>query len=253
LTPNHFYGKDTSKSPLTFMESMMQLCDEPMGKHAIKAIVFDFDNVIVRQSEQCKKDAWSSVFKHGSVEMERIGEGITLFQGGKGDRFDILGHVYDLPHDTNVRLNESVLLAAGKYDAIVQSCILGIGIVGSDLHTLLSLHKSFPLYVISATPEESLHTTMRRLGELYTVDLLTLFKLALGTPKNKVENFRRVQEQSGISVDKMLMVGDGENDYSAARDVGTQFVGINTNENRVRWRDRTFSKINSISELGAQL
>lgn len=227
----------------------MQQCDTPFDATTIEAIVFDFDNVIVRGSEACKRTAWGSVFDTDSVEYKKLQEAQTLFAHGKGDRFDILGYVLDVPTGVDARFHAPVIAKARQYDEVVQKCIASLGIVTSDLEAILLLYQRFPLYIVSATPEEALRTTLLRFGEFYSVDLLNIFRLALGTPLRKSENLQKVHEHSKIPFGAMLMVGDGQNDYEASKITGTSFLGVTTNDNELLWRSSGFTKITAIDEI----
>ncbi len=227
----------------------MEQCDTPIAPNEIQAIIFDFDNVIVRGSEECKSRAWDAVFPPNSSHYQKLQEAQKLFAHGKGDRFDMIGHVLDVSTKEKLRLDTKVIRTAELYNNAVQKCITGIGIAQSDFDTLLSLKEKFPLYIISATPEEALHETLANLSKLYQVDLLKIFSLALGTPSNKVENFLKIQNHSSIPFGNMLMVGDGRNDYAAAHDVGSLFLGVTTSANEQTWSTASFTKITAIDEL----
>ncbi len=231
----------------------MQHCDRSIVEVQVETIVFDFDNVIVRASENCKRSAWESVFVPMSHEYILVKEAQEIFANGKGDRFDILGHVLQLASDENPRADKRVIALANEYDQVVQKCIVQIGIAESDLEALLLLNRHFPLYIVSATPQESLHKTLFRLSEFYSVDICNLFSLVLGTPRTKPENLEIVHGHSRLPEHLMLMVGDGLNDYSAAETTGCGFVGVRTNDNQQYWVDTTFSKITAIDELPALL
>lgn len=227
----------------------MHQSDKPIEVEAIKAIVFDFDNVIVRGSEECKTNAWSSVFAPDSIEYKRLCEGLEKFAHGKGDRYDILGYVFAIEQGQDPRLDSRVIASAHLYNEVVVQCICNIGIASSDLDTLQLLAGHYPLYIVSATPEPALVATLLRLAELYKVDLLHMFTLVLGTPNNKHENFKKIHESSLTPTSAMLMVGDGLNDYDAARQAGSWFVGVRTPANESAWKDASFNKVTAIDML----
>lgn len=219
------------------------------GREVIDVIVFDFDNVIVKGSEELKKNAWSKIFDSKSIEYERYTGAQKYFGSRQFDRFDILAHALGLSEEKNYRNHNEILRLSREYDSIVQNSILEIGIDKEDLQAIQRLSERYLLYVISATPETSLRETFKSFSQLYKLDFDQYFKLILGTPLTKIDNFVKVQNHSKSAYINMLMVGDGLNDLLSARTVGSNFVGITTTENSLLWKTENFPKINSISSL----
>jgi phosphoglycolate phosphatase-like HAD superfamily hydrolase len=80
--------------------------------------------------------------------------------------------------------------------------------------------RGIPRYVNSATPEEPLRAIVALRG------LLPRFCGVLGGPASKQANLRRICGELGIPAAEVLMVGDGDDDRRAARDLGCPFAGL---------------------------
>lgn len=209
-------------------------------------VVFDFDNVIVRGSESFKQHAWDELFDLGTVEHRRLSEARTLFADGKGNRYDMLCHVYE----TNDREDDRVETAAERFDDIVRSKIRITGIHPDDRRALIEISKHVHLHIVSNTPEAALRGNVVFFESEYP-EIKGVFDLVLGTPTKKPENLGIIREREGCSFNAITMIGDGENDRLAAETVSCNFIGITTVENKERWRDAPFEKVSTISHLKA--
>jgi len=75
-------------------------------------------------------------------------------------------------------------------------------------------------YVNSATPEAPLRAIVKRRA------LSACFRGVLGGPASKLENLGRIGADAGAGPGEILMVGDGEEDRSAAEAFGCHFAGV---------------------------
>ncbi len=193
----------------------------------IKAIVFDFDNVIVRSSEKIKKDAWGDIFKKDNEKIA-LKRALKEFGYGKGDRTDIIGCVVSgVEVENNKNLVDQYVQLYGK---IVSDKILEKGIHKDDLDAIDVLSKEYSLFVNSATPEKELIKLCNRLG------INPFFKGIYGRPNNKVENLTRVAEFVKCKSSELVFVGDGRGDMSAAQNFGCLFIGVESLDNS--WSDK---------------
>ncbi len=192
---------------------------EPNNRLKIKAIVFDFDNVIVRGSEKIKKDAWSDIFKK-DTEKITLKRALKEFGHGMGDRADIIRFVIsEVGFKNKKKLVEQYVQLYGK---IVSDQILEKGIHKDDLDAIDVLSKEYSLFVNSATPEKELIKLCNSLG------IYHFFNGIYGRPNNKVENLTRVAESVKCKSFELVFVGDGRGDMLAAQNFGCFFIGVDS-------------------------
>lgn len=211
-----------------------------------KAIVFDFDGVLVRRSEFFKHEAWEELFKTDVECWNYFEEAEKKYgQGRGGDRFDIIREVLTKKHpaDTHGVVETRVQEIAQRFDEIVQRKIMKAKVDPADVATLERLSKKYALYVNSATPKDVLEITIASLG------LSHLFKGVLGRPLTKSENFTYVAATEGITSNEILFVGDGASDYKAARESRCRFVGLHNDWNNWREGGESFPVLRGFEQI----
>ncbi len=210
-----------------------------------KALVVDFDGVVVRRSEFFKQDAWPHVFAaYGENYHEHFKNAEEQFGSGRGgDRFDILRETYRGLGEPEESVAERVQTGAEMFDGYVQEKIREAGADPDVIAVLEVIAKKMPVYVNSATPVDALARTVKNLA----ID--HIFTGVLGRPNNKVQNFTLVAEGESIVSSDMLFVGDSPSDAKAAADYGCQFVGYANEWNKWKGSKQSFPVIESFSEL----
>ncbi len=213
-------------------------------KTAHKAIVFDFDGVIVPDSDQVKSNTWPQVLQpYGPKALVLLDEAHQRFGRGKGgDRFDILRYIYTQLGDPAGHIEGLVAASAKQFDLLAQEGILRSGVNPQMRAALEHLAEKFPLYVNTATPVEAIQKTIDALG------LRDFFVGVLGRPKSKVENFRLVASEQKVASEEILFVGDSDTDAKAAQEFGCAFIGFG-NDLTNDWL-RTKQEFRVISVLG---
>lgn len=211
----------------------------------ITAIVFDFDGVIVQDSEFFKQEAWRVVFApYGEKVMEWFREAEAKYGDGRGgDRFDILRHMYQRLGESAHQVPSLVEEGAATFNLYVQKRILEVGVECSNRGALEELSKSYTLYINSATPEKELEQTVMHLK------LDGMFKRVLGRPSNKVQNLRIIAKTEDVKPQNILFVGDGDRDYNAARDFGCHFLGYANDWNKWAASDKQFPLVTNLRDV----
>ena len=187
-----------------------------------KAIVFDFDGVIIPDSDEVKRNAWPYVLRpYGPRALALLDEAHQRFGRGKGgDRFDILRYIYTELGEPAANIEELVRISAEQFDRYMQEGILKSGVSAQTQVALKRLAEKFPLYVNTATPVAAIQKTVHALG------IKDLFVGILGRPNSKIENFRLVASKQNATPEEILFVGDSDTDAKAAAEFGCVFVGF---------------------------
>ena len=77
-----------------------------------------------------------------------------------------------------------------------------------------------PLFIASGAPEAELRAIVEDRG------LAAHFRGVFGSPRDKVTLLTTIASASGIALRDLVFIGDGRQDYEAARSLGMPFVGI---------------------------
>ena len=195
---------------------------------AFEVVVFDFDGTLV-DSNEIKRDAYFEVAAALGAVTDVVAEVLATVAG---DRSRILREIVlrsaarqALPGARTAEEWSAGLVA--DYSAICERRIALCPAVPGSLHALQQLQAGgCRLFVNSATPLDHLAKLLQLRGmEAY-------FHGVFGAPAGKVENLAAIQRGEKIPFSRMLMVGDGEDDRLAAREVGCAFAGIVLHERR---------------------
>ncbi len=215
----------------------------------VKALVVDFDGVIVRKSEFFKQEAWTIVFSaYGDSYLPHLKKAEEKFGGGRGgDRFDILRETYRSLGEPEEKLSRLVEKGAQIFDEYVQKKISEAGADSEVVQELEKISKRVPIYVNSATPVDALKRTILNLG------ISRLFRGVLGRPNSKIENFRSAAAAEKCSPGEILFIGDSDSDAKVAAEFGCKFIGYANEWNRWMGTDKSFPVIISFAELEKHL
>ena len=186
----------------------------------IRAVVFDFDGVIL-ESAEVKTDAFVELYAgHGPEVVARVRDhhlanlGISRFK-----KFAwIAEHVLGQP------LSETASAALGaQFSDLALAKVLAAPFVPGAEDALAQLDaRGLPMYVASGTPDGELRMIVERRG------LAPRFREVHGAPREKPDIINGVLAQLALAPSQVLFIGDGMTDYKAARAVGTAFLARDT-------------------------
>ncbi|TMQ05879.1 MAG: HAD family hydrolase [Deltaproteobacteria bacterium] len=186
----------------------------------VRAVVFDFDGVIL-ESADVKTEAFVELYaEHGAAVVERVRAhhlanlGISRFK-----KFAwIAEHVLGRP------LGDADSAALGeRFAALALEKVLAAPFVpGAEAALAVLARAGLPRFVASGTPQDELALIVDRRG------LRPVFHEVHGTPREKPEILRDVMARHELAPDQVLFVGDGMSDYKAARAAGTAFLARDT-------------------------
>lgn len=208
--------------------------------HGIKAIAFDFDGTLA-DSNVVKRLAWRSVFTDRSEQHNEVLQRIV--DAKVGDRFKILEETFIALKEPADSIQMLVERYAAVYEQLVQSDIFKSGLFPGTLEMLQKFTSRIPLYINSATPETPL------IKIISALNIANYFKGIYGGPSTKIENLNRISLREGVSPSEILMVGDGFDDLSGARESGCVFVGIANQSNDWARGATQHSVISRVDEL----
>lgn len=194
-----------------------------MRKPATKAIVFDFDGVLV-DTVDIKTRAFVKLYeRYGDVITERVKE-YHLRNGGMS-RHEKFHYFHEHLLGRILTREKETLLAEAFAGQVIQAVVEAPWIPGAH-EFLEKFHQRVIVFVASGTPEEELKEIIGRRKMTH------YFKAVHGAPATKGEIIRQVITENHLRKDQVLMVGDAATDYEGAEKAGVRFIGKIDSENR---------------------
>ena len=180
-----------------------------------KAVIFDFDGVIV-ESTGIKTQAFHDLFKDHPRQVKKI---VAYHRRNGGvNRFVKFRYIYK-------NLLRRPLSAAHieflgrRYASLVVQRVIACPFVPGALPFLKKYHSQIKLFVISGTPHREL------LRIVHKRKLTRYFKGVYGAPTVKPVLARRILRRWELAPSEVLYIGDAAADQQAARKTRVRFVG----------------------------
>lgn len=193
---------------------------------SIKAIVFDFDGVIL-ESADVKTDAFCALYaEHGPDVVARVRAhhldnlGVSRFKKFAWIAEHVLGQAHT--EEANAALGT-------RFSELALEGVLRAPMVAGARDALVELAATLPLFVASGTPQEELDLIVDRR------ELRGYFREVHGTPREKPAILRDIMARFGLSPTELVFVGDGMSDHDAARATGVEFLARDTPDLHDRW------------------
>lgn len=205
----------------------------------IKAIIFDFDGVILESSE-IKTDAFLEIFKEYPEHRDAILNHHLENQGIS--RFKKFEWIYK-----NL-LNKSYGDIIGKelgnmFSEKVFEKIMKVPVVPGAIDLLESIRGNIPAYIASGTPDAELNEIVRKRG------LLKYFKNVYGSDLTKEQIIYQIMKQDNYSSFELLFVGDAISDFNAAKLMNLHFVARSTPAMKTFWKENEINPVNNLMEI----
>ena len=205
----------------------------------IKAIIFDFDGVIL-ESAKIKTEAFKQVVSNypKSIAKEFVDYHMTHMGISRNVKFryfieNILNENYTYNKEKDL---------ADKFAKIVYNSVLNCEFVPGAKEFLEKYYTTIDLFIATGTPTDEIFEIVEKR------ELKHFFKGIYGTPSSKDELAKQIINKYGYAINEVIFVGDANTDYCAAKSNGISFVGRLTEENREVFKDIKI-KINDLFDL----
>jgi len=180
----------------------------------IKAIIFDFDGVLV-ESVDIKTNAFRNLFSFSP----RVDEIVQYHIDNAGiPRFEKFRHIYKNILGEELT-DERFYEISDQFSSLVIDAVVKAPCVPGASGFLKKIWKTIPIFVISATPESELMEIIRRRN------MGRYFRGILGSPAKKADNIGALIRKEHLDPKRTIYVGDAVNDLNAALEAGVRFVG----------------------------
>jgi len=201
-----------------------------------KAIIFDFDGVII-DSVEIKDKAFGTIVKKNTKKIR--------------DKF-LKYHKKNLGLSRQVKfkfLFEKVLKKkyqkkdidelSKKFNQLILQKILKLKINSGVLKFFNKNKKKYLFFISSGTPQKEL------LYILKNKKIDNYFKSIYGSPKSKTDHIRKIIKDQKLLKKNIIFIGDGESDLKAAFKTNIKFIQIGKNfkSEKVRFKVSHFDKI----------
>jgi len=182
----------------------------------IKAIIFDFDGVLV-ESVDVKTRAFAKMFEEKGVGVVKKVTDFHLMNGGLS-RIHKFKYYYE--EILKCSLSEDKLSElCNTFSQLVIDEVINSPYVNGAKEFLEKYHCDIDLYVASGTPEGELREIVRcREMDVY-------FKDIYGSPRQKGEIANSILQENGYNSSEVIFIGDSITDLNGAQDAGIGFIG----------------------------
>ena|SRR3990167_1910799 len=192
-----------------------------MSEFKYKALIFDFDGVLV-DSVNIKGKAFVLLYEAYGEEVQRQ---VLMFheQNGGVSRREKFKHFHG--HFLGKKLDDNELQRlCDQFESIVESQVTIAPSVKGATEFLEKYFNKMDFYVASATPVNELQRIIDRRK------MSKFFKSIYGAPLLKTQNVKQIIDRAQLNKKEVVMVGDAETDYQAAMENSIDFIGVSENK-----------------------
>lgn len=206
----------------------------------LKAIIFDFDGVIV-ESVDIKTQAFCEIFKDHPQHIEAIRK--YQIEHGGISRVKKFKYIYKEILRKPLRVRELHQLCQ-QFEKLVRNKVVASSLVEGAKEALNNLFNKHFLFIVSGTPQKELRDIIRR------KNLNKYFHGVFGSPREKKELVGDILRKNKLRTHEVLFVGDSITDLKAARATGVRFVARASDGLEDRWNDPyVMAKFNNLKPL----
>lgn len=217
----------------------------------IKAIIFDFDGVLV-ESIDIKTNAFAKLFK---TEGEDIVEKVVDYhlKNAGVSRFEKIKYIYQnmLKRDLSEKTFDDL---CQRFSHLVVDEVVNAPYVKGAKEFLDRYSSKYMCFIASATPQDEIEEIIKRRH------MMRYFKGVYGSPKKKGDIVREILDtytleynamsfNSVLSHQSFVYIGDAMSDYEAAMVNNVAFVARITEDNGLLFKGINCSKTNDLQNL----
>ena len=201
-----------------------------MKKTRLKVIALDFDGTLV-ESNNIKDRAFESIFCEWPEHTETMMRWhLTHDSIERGEKFRyFVEEVLALPGQ-----NDLIEKLSSRFGQLTKEAIIECPYVKGAHEFLEYIRNRVSVYLVSATPQLDLDQIIKARG------LGGYFKDVYGAPTKKDETLKNIILLEKVSVDEILFIGDSPEDQQSAKNIGINFIGMQSERKLVKNENNIF-------------
>ena len=191
----------------------------------------DFDGTLV-ESNNIKDRAFETIFCEWPEHTETMMRWhLTHDSIERGEKFRyFVEEVLALPGQ-----NDLIEKLSSRFGQLTKEAIIECPYVKGAHEFLEYIRNRVSVYLVSATPQLDLEQIIKARG------LGGYFKDVYGAPTKKDETLKNIILLEKVSVDEILFIGDSSEDQQSAKNIGINFIGMQSDRKLVKTENNIFS------------
>lgn len=206
----------------------------------LKAILFDFDGVLV-ESVEIKTKAFAKLFENEGPEIVNKVVEYHLDNGGVS-RFKKFDYIYK--ELLKKQITDEIRMELGnKFANLVIENVLDAPWIPGVEEFLENYSEKLDLYIVSGTPDNELKYIVE------TKNASEYFKGVFGSPATKGDLIKHILSIHSYKNEDVVFVGDAITDLNGALEANVYFIGKISNKEINPFSDYHISLISDLREL----
>lgn len=206
----------------------------------IKAIIFDFDGVIV-ESVDIKAKAFQRLFEGEGDDIVGKVTDYHLKNGGVS-RFEKFRYIYKEFLERHLSEDELQSLC-DRFSQLVVDAVVEASFVRGAKDFLEAYYAVYDFYIASATPHAEINKIIDK------KNISHYFKKVYGSPQKKIDIVKTILSENALNPQDVIYVGDAVGDHEAAEDNGILFIARINEDNKTLFRDIDCLKTKDLENL----
>jgi phosphoglycolate phosphatase-like HAD superfamily hydrolase len=187
----------------------------------MKAIIFDFDGVIL-QSVNIKTEAFASLYSKYGNDVKEAVVAHHLENGGIS-RFEKFRIYHTEFLNCNITDSEIMELADEFSNLVFDGVCNSPYVSGAELF-LEHVKNKYLTFICTGTPQSEILEIVKN------KNLSNVFNGVYGSPNDKVSIINDIVASNNLAINDVLFIGDAMTDYKASVQTGIDFVGVKNDD-----------------------